>query len=487
MRAIEDVLTDSVPPAARAMVNRLANFLAWGVVDLDVAERVCEEARSLFEGRCPVQRIARRERASLDRRTSDEYPAMQAVAEYVVASAELAGDRFATIQALTVLDRVVLSRSFRGSRSPAPARYRTRRTRRKGVPADHEPSAPCLLTRLRGTACGSNRSRRRGQQTPDARDAPAGVGSDRPVVRRRLSSGTRELAVRRHPARRRTRERRALGVAFAALAAVEADQPAQARDHLRRVRGALDGIDFLCAGFAAGHAEALLDWHEGRASEALVRLTNVATDCDAVGAAPFTALILLDLAELAAELGDAEAAENASRRLRAIADEIDRDLYHALAAMAAGWSSSAGGAPDRSAEAARNAVELLASSDCRGFLARAREQLAQALFATDIAAAREALHQATTAFRSSGALWRLRRARELKREIYGRRPQRCPATISAHGRERSRVWPSPATPHERSARNCSSAPAQSKHTWRMSTPTRSARSSNSSGARRISH
>ena len=444
MRAIEDVLTDSVPPAARAMVKfRLANFLAWGVADLDAAARVCEEARSLFEeaGVRSSALLAENELAWIHG-LRNEYPAMQAVAERVVASAELAGDRFATIQALTVLGQASF---FRGRFAAAEAPHR-----RAIALAEQDGKVYRLTTSRALLACSLAFEGRPAEATnlvDEAKQSPEWRETLLPeweaIVQWFAGDFQAALASSQAAAIQLVGElgkRRALGVAFAALAAVEADQPAQARDHLRRVRAALDGIDFLCAGFVAGHAEALLDWHEGRAEEALVRLTNVATDCAAVGAAPFTALILLDLAELAAELGDADAAEDASRRLQAISDEIDRDLYHALAAMAAGWSSLAGRAPLRNAEAARNAVELLASSDCRGFLARARAQLAQALFATDIAAAREALHQATTEFRSSGALWRLRRARELKREIYGRTTAGLPGDdLSPREREVARL------------------------------------------------
>ena len=129
MRAIEDVLSSSVDPAARAMVKfRLANFLAWGVADLDAAERACEEARSLFDeaGVRAGALLAENELAWIHGLRS-EYPAMQTVAERVLASAEVAGrsvrDDSSTDRAGT---GVVLPRPIRGSRGPAPPRHRTR-------------------------------------------------------------------------------------------------------------------------------------------------------------------------------------------------------------------------------------------------------------------------------------------------------------------------------------------------------------------------
>ena len=424
MRAIEDVLSDSVAPAARAMVKfRLANFLAWGIADLDAAERACEEARSLFEeARVRSSALLAENELAWIHGLRNEYPAMQAAAERVLGSAELTGDQFATIQALTVLAQASF---FRGRFAEAEAPHR-----RAIALAEEEGKVYRLTTSCALLACSLAFEGRPAEATElvgKAKEVPEWRETLLPeweaIVQWFAGDFLAALVSSQSAATQLVGElgkRRALGAAFAALAAVEAGQPRQARDHLNRVEAALGEIDFLCAGFAAGHAEALLDWHEGRAAEALVGFTKVAGDCTAVGAAPFAALVLLDLAELAAELGDAEAAADASRRLQAISAEIDRDLYHALAAMAAGWSALAGGASDTSAEAARRAVGLLASSDCRGFRARALDQLARALPATDIVAAREAFDEATTEFRSSGALWRLNRAQERKREIHGR-------------------------------------------------------------------
>jgi DNA-binding NarL/FixJ family response regulator len=87
--------------------------------------------------------------------------------------------------------------------------------------------------------------------------------------------------------------------------------------------------------------------------------------------------------------------------------------------MAAGWSSLAEGPSDRSVEVAREAVELLASSECHGFRARSFDLLGRSLLATDAASAREAFKQAETAFRAGDALWRLGRAQEVERSLNG--------------------------------------------------------------------
>ena len=286
-------------------------------------------------------------------------------------------------------------------------------------------------------------------------------------------------------------KRRALGVAFAALAAVEAGEPAQAHEHLRRVESALGGVDFLCAGFAAAHAEALLDWYEGSPRDALQKLSDVADGCMTAEASPFAALVLVDLAELAAELVDVEAATDASRRLFAISQTIDRDLYHALAAIASAWSALAADSSEESAELARHAVELLRSSGCSGFHARALDLLGRSLVASDVAAAHKAFDQATAQFRSSGAVWRLDRARNFERALAGSRARRTAALpgddLSTRERQVARLAASTASLRARSASSCSSAGGRSRRIWQTSTPSSASdRRSSSPGVRRSS-
>jgi DNA-binding NarL/FixJ family response regulator len=424
MLAIEDVLSTSVDPAARAMVKfRLANFLAWGTADLDAAERACAEAQSLFEeaGVRSSALLAENELAWIHG-LRNEYPAMQAGAERVVASADATDDRFATIQALTVLAQASF---FRGRFAEAEAPHR-----RAIALAEQEAKAYRLTTSRALLACSlafEGRPVEAAKLVDEAKKVPEWRETLLPeweaIVQWFAGDFRAALVSSRVAVTQLVGElskRRALGVTFAALAAVEAAEPAQAREHLGRVRETLGGVDFLCARHTAGHAEGLLDWSEGRLSDALVRFSTVAEDCVAVGAAPFAALVLIDLAELAAELGDPEAAADASRRLHTISLEIDRDLYHALASMAAGWSSLAGGSSDRSLEAARKAVELLAASECHGVRARSFDLLGRSLLATDVVAAREAFEQAATDFRAGDALWRLGRVRQLERSADGR-------------------------------------------------------------------
>jgi DNA-binding NarL/FixJ family response regulator len=403
---------------------RLANFLAWGIADLDAAELACEEARSLFD-QAGVQSGALLAENELGwiHGLRNEYPEMQAIAERVLAAAEAASDRFATIQGLTVLAQASF---FRGRFAEAEAPHR-----RSIAIAEQDSKVYRLTTSRTLLACSLAFEGR-----PDEAAALVQMAKRAPEWRETLLPEWEAIVqwfagdVRAALASSQVAaaqlvgalsKRRALGVAFAGLAAIEAGEPAQARDHLSRVRAALGGVDFLCAGFTAAHAEALLDWYERNPSGVLGRLSDVADRSIAAGAAPFAALVLVDIAAIAAELDDVEAATAASRRLRAIANEIDRDLYHALAAIAAGWSALVEGSSDQAADLARRAVELLQSSSCCGFHARALDLLGRSSVATDVAAARKAFEQAKAEFRTSGAMWRLEQLRDFERTVEGLR------------------------------------------------------------------
>ena len=197
--AIEDVLSGSVDPAVRAMVKfRLANFLAWGVADFDAAERACEEARSLFDdaGVRSGALLAENELAWIHG-LRNEYPAMQTVAERVLVSAEAAGDRFATIQALTVLAQASFFRGrFAEGGGTSPAEHRDRHRGSKDVQTDDEPRAPRLLTRIRGTPRGG-----RPISSSRPRRLPSGARPSYPSGRRSFS-GSRATFVRRSRARK---------------------------------------------------------------------------------------------------------------------------------------------------------------------------------------------------------------------------------------------------------------------------------------------
>jgi class 3 adenylate cyclase len=222
--------------------------------------------------------------------------------------------------------------------------------------------------------------------------------------------------------------REAWGVAFAALSAVETDQLMEARKYLLKSRAAYDNRHWLMFSDWAPYAEAVLDWREGRTGDALVRLRQVGSRIFEMGAWPFAAFVLLDLAELAGESQATELAEAAATQLDRCAEETNCDLYRGLAAMGTGWGDLAAGAAPGAARRAEEAVQLLHPTRCQAFEGRALDLLGRSLSQDDPDRAVEALERAVTIFESCGAVWRRGRAIEALRDL-SPEPDRVLATV----------------------------------------------------------
>ncbi len=441
MHSIDSVLEGSPDPAPRATVKfRLANFLGWGTGDLDGAERACAEARSLFEqaGDRASALLAENELAWIHGLRGD-YPAMEASAAGVVDAAEALGERFALIQGLQAIAAAAVDR---GRFAEAEAALR-----RSNQIARQEGKAYRLTVGLTLLACSFAAQGRVEDALPLVEEAkaldPAWRESILPewetIVHWFAGDFPAALACAQDAAARAAGElskRRANGVVFAALAAAEAAQPALAHSHLSRARRAFGDRDWQFFSHACGHAEAVLAWQDGGRSHAMVVLRESAARVLDTGAHPFAAIALVDLAEIAGECGEAETAVEAAGQLEAIAQCIDRDLYHALAAM--------GSAACGDADAAHRAVELLSASGCRAFRARAFDLLGRSLLGSDRTGALEALERAAVAFDACGAVWRRDRARETLRSLgaAGRRAATAglgPSVLTARERQVARL------------------------------------------------
>jgi DNA-binding CsgD family transcriptional regulator len=417
MREIDALLDDSADPAPRAAVKlRLANFLGWGAGDLDEAERACLEARALFEqaGDRASGLLAENEFAWIVGLRGD-LPAMEEAAERVAEAARAGGFAFAAIQADAALAMAASSRG-RFGQAEAVSRHGLDLAQEGGKEyrgtvarlalawsLAHEGRVDEALAVVH-EAKEANRAWRE-SSLPEweaivhwfAGDYPAALASAQEAAD--WTAG--ELS-----------KRRAIGVVFASLAAVETVDTAQARVHLARARRAYGDRDWRYFTQACGHPEALIAWQEGRRGDALAGLLETAARVRATGAETFAALVLVDLAELAAECDEPDAAGDAAAQLAEIAALLDRDLYHGLAALGAGWAGETG--------AGGRAETLLATSSCRGFRARALGLLGTSLVDTDRAAAGAALKEAVAAFDACGAAWRRDRIRQTVRGVGGR-------------------------------------------------------------------
>jgi len=204
--------------------------------------------------------------------------------------------------------------------------------------------------------------------------------------------------------------RRGQGLCYAVLSAVELDQVGDARrdaEAAARVYGGRTwffGLDFVL------HAEGVLTWRQGRHPEALTALRRAADGMLGKDTWALAGPVLLDLAEVAAEAGEVDTATGAAERLAAIADRTDRDLYRALADLAAAWAILARGDRAPAAEPARSAADRLRPLGYQGFLGRALVASARALEPRDEPGAMAVLQEAAAVFTDIGAAWRRDRA-----------------------------------------------------------------------------
>jgi DNA-binding CsgD family transcriptional regulator len=439
MKAIDALLEHSPDAARRAFVKlRLANFLGWGAGELDEAERACAEARSLFEQAADRSGalLAENELAWIVGLRGD-LPAMEAAAERVVDAARRVGAPFAAMQAGAALGQAASSRG-RFARAETALRDAIELAQREGKiyrgtvgrlalswSLAHEGRVEEALAVVQDAKAADPAWRE--SSLPEweaivhwfAGDFPAALGSAQAAAE--WSGGNLS-------------KRRAIGVVFAALAAVETAQDSQARIHLARARRAYGDRDWRYFSQACGYPEALIAWQNGSQRDALAGLRETASRVRRTGAETFAALVLVDQAELAAECGEAATVTEAAGQLDEIAVWIDRDLYHALAAIGAGWAGST--------DAALRAVELLSVSGCRSFRARAFDLLGNSLAETDRGGAVDALKQAAVSFDACGAAWRRDRTRERLRSMGGQRAVAAtmgPSSLSPRERQVARL------------------------------------------------
>jgi DNA-binding NarL/FixJ family response regulator len=236
--------------------------------------------------------------------------------------------------------------------------------------------------------------------------------------------------------------RGAIGIVYAALSAVEADQPEEARRLVAKAAAVYGGRRWHAYSDGVAWAAGVLAWREGRQVQALIDLWQAAHGLLGIGAWPFAAFVLADVGEVAAEVLDTDAALDAARHLDTVAARVSNPVYRALASLAAGWSSLAGGSPAGAAAHAEEAVTTLSETGWRAVHGRALELLGRALVATDTCRSRTALEAAAAAFSAGGGRWRADRSLAVLSDL-GRGGRRAvtvgPEALSRREREVARL------------------------------------------------
>jgi DNA-binding CsgD family transcriptional regulator/tetratricopeptide (TPR) repeat protein len=206
--------------------------------------------------------------------------------------------------------------------------------------------------------------------------------------------------------------RRSTGAAFGALAALELDDPAEARNFVMRGKS-LFGADgtFFVGSEQFRHAEAMLAWYEGDLSEAVRILSRAARRLLEINAPIVAMPLLLDLAELSATEIDSPselsfAAEAAARIGQADAGAVARGIGELVASFRA--SRLPGN--DEAAEHASAAVSIFERSGYRSLHGRSLVRLAKATKSSSDAVA--IMGKAAETFDEAGLKWRRRLALE---------------------------------------------------------------------------
>ena len=449
LRAIDGLLEGSSDHARRAIVKfRLANFLAWGMGDLEPALKACQQAHELF-ARCGDQRqtlLVARELGWIKGLRGD-LDGMAADTRAVVEAADAIGDRFVAMQGLSAIS---FSANFRGDLSEGEAVLR-----RAAAIAREDDKEYRLTVVLGGLAAGLAFQGRVAETPPLFEEAKSANPAYRDSILVELETLVRWMAGDFRAAVALAREavawlpaastrRRVPGMAFGALSALESGDVVEAERLQIRARAGLGERDWAFYLPALRWGDAVLAWHEAGAAECVAILRPAAAGLLDKQARTFAAFALFDLAEAAAEAGDAATAGAAAADLSELALYIGVPAYRGLAAAASAWAGVAGGDTERAAFDAGLAIELLSAGGWTAHVARCHYALGQSLSAVARAEAVAALERAAAILEECGSTWRRDRCLETLRRLgtAGRRAAAAalgPGSLTRREREVARL------------------------------------------------
>ena len=320
LRAIDGLLEGSSDHARRAIVKfRLANFLAWGMGDLEPALEACQQAHELFaSGGDQRQTLLVARELGWIKGLRGDLDGMAADTRAVVEAADAIGDRFVAMQGLSAIS---FSANFRGDLSEGEAVLR-----RAAAIAREDEKEYRLTVVLGGLAAGLAFQGRVAETPPLFEEAKSANPAYRDSILVELETLVRWMAGDFRAAVALAREavawlpaastrRRVPGMAFGALSALESGDVVEAERLQIRARAGLGERDWAFYLPALRWGDAVLAWHEAGAAECVAILRPAAAGLLDKQARTFAAFALFDLAEAAAEAGDAAAAGAAAADL----------------------------------------------------------------------------------------------------------------------------------------------------------------------------
>lgn len=412
VREIDALLQSSADAERRARVKfRLATFLAWGTGELADAERVCGEAVTLFEaaGDRTSTLLAQTELAFV-RGLASDFLGTATGAQQVAAVALAPEDALVRMRALYVgaYGAFFLGRFGEANRLLEESVLVARQVGRYFQQTRSLSLLACSLAWQGRLDEGRVALQEAKGACPDWQETPlrAWVVSLHWLAGDFVASmSTVEEEIARNP----TGIGRRMGrmVWFGALAALEAGDLDTAARYVDLGRAAFGGQAFTVNDEMRVHVEAVLAGRRGEpvrlsaARDALGRMLDK-------GCWAFAAPLLLDLAELGAEVGDEETVLEAAAQLSAITDRAEGlALYRALADLGTAWSAHVAGDDGRAAELAGSAGAALGALGYRGFLGRALALRGRSLLSAQRPLAETVLREAADVFDGCGAAWRV--------------------------------------------------------------------------------
>ncbi len=409
LREMDSILRRRRDPERAATVKfRLAASISWGEGAHAEARRLYGEAEELFQatGNRRGALLSANEMAFVAGMAGD-FRAMEAGANAILAAAEAAGDDAVVRRALAT---IAWSAFFRGRFALAEASYRR-------AASFDSPEVTTTAFRLTLTLSGLAISLAFEGRMAEARVLLEEAKAQNPAHR---STPLSEWETRIHwlagdfrsaltkareslgESRRVVSPRTAMGLPFAALAAAELGEQQEADRFLAIARDAPGGAFFIYEHYCES-ARALLADRRGDPAACVAGLVPVVEKLLGMDALPFAALVLGELAEAASRCGDREAAARAAAQLTEVGGQIDRPLYHALAATGTAWRHWSDGAGGSGRDAARPAVGILDGLGYRALAARAWEILGRCLALENDKDAGDALARAAALFEACGA------------------------------------------------------------------------------------
>jgi DNA-binding CsgD family transcriptional regulator len=447
MRQIEAVLDRLPDPARRAAAKyRLTTFLAYGAGEIEDAGRLGREALHLYEeaGDRAGALLAAVELAWVAGIAGD-FRTMEAEGRRLRAEAEAAGEQAVAVQAGAA---VGFAAGFLGRFAAAEEAYRQAAATATAV------GNRFRLTFIRSILAVSLAF---GGRLSDACDELDGAQVADPAYRENvllnwaafvrylggdfhgsLAAGLEASA--QNPGR--ISRRRGVGTMAAAMAALELGELEVADNLLNRTWAAYDGRHWFLMLDTCAWVQAALDWRRDHRSEALGCLQRTSERVLGLEAWPWSAIFLVDLAEMAANGGDAELTTSAAADLASAAAGVDRDgLLHPLAGIGLAWALLTAGDASGAAMVAGDAANVLERLGYQGYRGRALDVAGRSLArAGNRAGAVAALESAADVFSRIGAVWRRDRVLDALSQLGGKGRRaagaiRGPASLTRRERE----------------------------------------------------